>query len=74
MKRLLSVLLFLPTSVYACPVCFGRGEDQAGLVSGFLWGITILLGLTFSIVGVLIATVIRIEKSRTLSDAAPVKP
>lgn len=40
----------------ACPVCFGKSDGAAGLISGLYWGIAVLLGFTFlSVAGIAMA-------------------
>ncbi len=40
----LSVVLLTPRAAFACPVCFGAGDDP--MVSGSNMGIAVLLGVT----------------------------
>lgn len=63
----------LPTAASACAVCFGQA-DGTGWGRGFLWGLVILLGATFAILGVLAATVARIERMKEESDRRSSSP
>lgn len=60
-----------PERALACAVCFGKAPSEGGLVSGFLWGITILLAATFAIIAVLWAAVCKVERARESSEAVP---
>jgi len=69
-RRLPAALaVLLPAAARACPVCFGADADQAGLGAAFNLAITILLGVTFALIGGGIAWVARIEKRRKALDA-----
>lgn len=67
-----AALLLLPSPLKACAVCFGQ-TDNAGLVSGLTWGIVVLLGATFLLIGWLVAAVWRIEKDREAREARELK-
>lgn len=67
MRRILAAsaaLALRPESTLACAVCFGQDVENKGLVSGLSWGLLVLLGSTFAILGVLTAAVVRIERGR----------
>jgi hypothetical protein len=65
-------LLGLAQSLEACPVCFGAA-DQKNLASGLLWGLSLLLALTFLLIGGITLAVLRIERGRAQSDG-PARP
>ncbi len=67
-SALAACLLALPAAASACPVCFGKSVDSAGFFQGLTIGIIVLIGFTFAILGALTAAVIRIERSRELSQ------
>ena len=67
MRRTLAALAALalrPENALACAVCFGQDVENKGLASGLSWGLVLLLGSTFAILGVLTAAVMRIERGR----------
>ena len=65
MKTTLTLaLLLLSGAAQACPVCFGKASDQGGLATGLFWGVLLLLGFTFLLLGGSVAAVVRIERSR----------
>lgn len=41
-----------PITLSACPVCFGK-TDNVNLVKAFTWGVALMLGFTFLILGIL---------------------
>ena len=59
------LLAFLPETVQACAVCFGKTDNQ-GLVQGLTWGIAILIGATFFILTGIVRMVLKIEKQREI--------
>ena len=63
------LFLLLAGPAAACPVCFGKSLDHSGFAQGLTLGILVLLGFTFSILGVLTATVLRIERARLAAEA-----
>lgn len=67
----LLIASFSPRAAQACAVCFGFSEDQAGLASGLLWGLGILLSFTFLGIAGLTAAVIRVEKNRASAESKP---
>ena len=66
--RLVGLLLLLPSPLHACAVCFGQ-SDNAGLLSGLSWGLFVLLGSTFFLIGGIALAVLRIEKNRAAREA-----
>ena len=62
---LATLLLAAPAAVSACTVCFG-GAD-ASLVSGFFWGVVILLALPFTMAAVFIARIVQAERRKKAS-------
>lgn len=64
-----SWILSLSRAASACPVCFGKTSDNAGLFAGLTWGLFILLGCTFLIIAKLAAVVMNVEKARALAEA-----
>lgn len=62
--------ILVPISAASCPVCFGKSADTAGIASGLVTGIFVLLFFTFLIMGWLAAAVMRIEKNRALAEQA----
>ncbi|MBI5629504.1 MAG: hypothetical protein HY921_01330 [Elusimicrobia bacterium] len=60
--------LLSPAAAHACAVCFGQPQ-QSGLFRGLGWGLVVLLGFTFSILGALAWTMWRIERNRAASEA-----
>ena len=52
-----------PDPLFACATCFGQ-TDNAGLGRAYAWGVFILMGFTFSILGALALAVYRIEAGR----------
>jgi hypothetical protein len=56
MKRRLETLL-------PCAVCFGAG-DNPKLPLAFSWGIFLMMGLTFLILGTFVVSVMRMEARR----------
>ncbi|HVE12548.1 MAG TPA: hypothetical protein VNI01_04070 [Elusimicrobiota bacterium] len=59
----LALIAFLPRTSSACAVCFGQG-DNPDLPRAFTWGIFVLIGVTFLVLGTFVASVIRVEASR----------
>jgi len=56
-------LALTPHAALACAVCFGQSSD-ANLAQAYTWALGILMGATFSILGILVYAVYRIEKRR----------
>lgn len=52
-----------PSAARACATCFGR-DAEAGLLAGLNWGIAILAGSTFLLVGGIVYGAWRIERRR----------
>ncbi len=55
--------VFVPSSLFACAVCFGQ-SDSGDLGRAYSFGVLILMGFTFLILGALVLTVYRIEARR----------
>lgn len=53
-----------PSSLSACPMCFGAAQSNVRLASAFSIAIVILIGVVFSLLGGIGATVYNIEKRR----------
>ena len=49
--------------VLACAVCFGAGDNPA-IPRAFTWGILVLLGFTFLVLGAFAVSVYRLEARR----------
>lgn len=56
--------LLAPSPLWACATCFGANDNAPGLARGLVWGLFILLGATFGILGALTYAVAQIEKRR----------
>lgn len=59
----LSVIFLLPSQSLACAVCFGKSSNP-NLAKAYTWGIFLLIGFTFFILGALALAVYRIEQDR----------
>ena len=57
------LLFALARGARACTVCFGQGENP-DLPRAFTWGVVLLIGVTFLVLGGFVATVIRVESGR----------
>lgn len=64
-----ALLSLLAGPASACSTCFGQ-NDGSGLYDGFWWGIVILLGITFALVGAFAWTLWRVEKARMRAESA----
>ena len=69
MSVLASLARALAAAAAACPICYGA-NDYGGLKDGLTWGLIILLTSTFAIVLTLVYAVLRLERRKTLADAA----
>lgn len=60
----LTALLFtLSAQLYACPSCKENlSANGAGLAQGYNWSIFLMLGVTFTVVGVIAGTLIRAQR------------
>lgn len=58
-----AVILFLPSLLSACTVCFGGADGN--LVRGFTWGVALLGSLPFALMIVLVTLIVRSTKNRT---------
>lgn len=71
LKKILFILAILSNqSVFACSVCFGGGNSN--LIRGFTWGIGLLLGLPFLLLGSLIGMIVySIRKNKRHVEVHP---
>ena len=61
------LLARLPRTASACAVCFGQNDNKT-LGLAFYIGGAILLGCTFSLLGALVYSIMRLEKARLVQD------
>ena len=59
----------MPALATACPVCFGAGDDSKAIGSAFNIAITLLLGVTASLIATGITWFHRMELRRREFDA-----
>ena len=67
---LLALQALAPKAALACAVCFGADSENAGLAQGLTWGLVVLLGSTFTLLGSMVYAVVRIERRRLALQAA----
>lgn len=67
--RFAALLSLSAVPAAACPSCMGRA-DASGVYAGFWWGIVILLGVTFTLVGGFAYTLWRVERARARAENA----
>lgn len=68
---LAALLILRPESALSCGVCFGADSENAGLAKGLTWGLFLLLGSTFAVLGTMVVGVLRMERRRVALQAAP---
>lgn len=68
---LAALLVLRPEFALACAVCFGVDSENAGLAKGLTWGLFLLLGSTFAVLGTMVVGVLRMERRRVALQAAP---
>jgi hypothetical protein len=67
MRLALLLKALAPSQAAACAVCFG-GDANSGTARGITIGIYMLLASVFSVLGVFVAAVWKIEKRRALAE------
>ncbi|MDE1976535.1 MAG: hypothetical protein KGL04_07110 [Elusimicrobia bacterium] len=56
--------LFLPAMAWPCAVCFGGKGMPMGFYRGFFIAVVVTLAITFTLIGAIVRTVLKIEKRR----------
>lgn len=74
LRHIPALLAFLAAApAAACPVCFGKTSDTAGVAAGLNWALAILLSFTFAILASLTYAVVQIERMREAEETKGLK-